>query len=161
MTASPDAHLLPHDPHEVAPGSCHRPCCSELGGEKVARPAEGASIAAQQNSTSPATAPVQRSPESSPPSEQVLLRGRAFVPVPLAQLRAGERARVHAEGLRCDACDLLTAMGLTDRCELRVCKVGEPCIVQVNETRVGISSRLAREIIVSKLEAQPPSSPPR
>jgi Fe2+ transport system protein FeoA len=52
-------------------------------------------------------------------------------------------------------------MGLTDRCELRVCKVGEPCIVQVNETRVGISSRLAREIIVSKLEAQPPSSPPR
>lgn len=75
--------------------------------------------------------------------------------MPLSQLRPGDRARVHAEGLRCDACDLLTAMGLTDRCELRVCKVGEPCIVQVNETRVGISSKLAREIMVARLDAAP------
>jgi Fe2+ transport system protein FeoA len=86
------------------------------------------------------------------PSPNVLLRQRAFVPVPLSQLRPGERARVHAEGLKCESCDLLTAMGLADRCELRVCKVGEPCIVQVNETRLGISRRLAQEILVTRLD---------
>jgi Fe2+ transport system protein FeoA len=79
----------------------------------------------------------------------VLIRDRVFVPVPLSQLKTGDRARLHATGLKCDSCDLLNAMGLTDQCEIRVCKQGEPCIVQVRETRLGISGRLAREILVT------------
>lgn len=89
-----------------------------------------------------------------PPSPNVLVRGRAFVPVALSQLKPGDRARLHESGMRCGQCDLLNAMGLTEHCELRVCKVGEPCIVQVNETRLGISARLAREILVTPLVAE-------
>lgn len=87
------------------------------------------------------------------PSPNVLVRDRAFVPIALSQLRPGDRARLHASGIRCGQCDLLNAMGLTEQCELRVCKVGEPCIVQVNETRLGISARLAREIFVTPVAA--------
>ncbi|HMN95030.1 MAG TPA: FeoA family protein [Phycisphaerales bacterium] len=90
------------------------------------------------------------------PAERTLVRERAFIGVPLAQLRPGDRARLHAEGLRCDQCELLNAMGLTDRCEIRVCKVGEPCIVQVAQTRLGISKRLASEILVTPV-APPPA----
>ncbi|MCA9286804.1 MAG: ferrous iron transport protein A [Phycisphaerales bacterium] len=79
---------------------------------------------------------------------RILMRERAFIPVPLSQLRPGDRARIHADGMKCDACDLLNAMGLTDRCEIRVCKVGEPCIVQVNTTRLGLSSKIAKQIMV-------------
>jgi Fe2+ transport system protein FeoA len=43
---------------------------------------------------------------------------------------------------------LLQALGLTDNSRLRVCKRGEPCVVQVRATRIGISSRIARHISV-------------
>lgn len=69
-------------------------------------------------------------------------------PVSLAQLRAGTMARVHAAHLAREDCALLRALGLTDRCLLRVCKAGEPCIVQVKETRIGLSRELARGILV-------------
>jgi len=45
----------------------------------------------------------------------------------------------------------LNAMGLTDRCELRVCQIGEPCIVQVKSTRLGISRSLAGKIMVERM----------
>lgn len=73
------------------------------------------------------------------------------MPVPLAQLRDGDRARLHASNLCCEDCDLLNAMGLTDQCELRVCRVGEPCIVQVNSTRLGIAAHLAGRIMVERV----------
>jgi Fe2+ transport system protein FeoA len=69
-------------------------------------------------------------------------------PVSLTQLRAGTMARVHANQLALEDCALLRALGLTDRCLLRVCKAGEPCIVQVKETRIGLSRELARGILV-------------
>lgn len=68
--------------------------------------------------------------------------------MPLSRLREGERARLHIANLCCEDCDLLHAMGLTDQCEIRVCQRGEPCIVQVNATRLGISGSLARNIMV-------------
>jgi Fe2+ transport system protein FeoA len=40
------------------------------------------------------------------------------------------------------------ALGLTDRCLLRVCKAGEPCIVEVKATRIGLSRTLARGVFV-------------
>lgn len=69
--------------------------------------------------------------------------------VPLTSLRGGERGRLHAASLCCEDCDLLRAMGMTDQCELRVCQAGEPCIVQVHSTRLGIAASLARSILVT------------
>ncbi len=88
-------------------------------------------------------------PRPTPASTNSLIRERAFVPIPLSQLRPGDRAILHADGLRCESCDLLNAMGLTEQCEIRVCKQGEPCIVQVNDTRLGLSRRLAATIMVT------------
>jgi hypothetical protein len=69
-------------------------------------------------------------------------------PVPLSQLRAGSIARLHSAELATDDCALLKALGLTDRCLLRVCKAGEPCIVEVKATRIGLSKALARGLFV-------------
>ena len=79
------------------------------------------------------------------------LEGMEQVPqtVPLSVLREGDRGRLHATNLCCEDCDLLNAMGLTDQCEIRVCQRGEPCIVQVNSTRLGLSAALARNILVT------------
>jgi Fe2+ transport system protein FeoA len=69
--------------------------------------------------------------------------------VPLSTLREGERGRAHTAEMPCEDCDLLNAMGLTDECEVRVCRRGEPCIVQVHATRLGLSSAIARRIMVT------------
>lgn len=70
-------------------------------------------------------------------------------PVPLSRLRDGDRGWLHTANLCCEDCELLNAMGLTKHCEIRVCQRGEPCIVQVNSTRLGLSAVLARNIMVS------------
>jgi hypothetical protein len=57
-------------------------------------------------------------------------------------------ARLHATELATDDCALLRALGLTDQCLLRVCKAGEPCIVQVRATRIGLSKAVARGLFV-------------
>lgn len=66
----------------------------------------------------------------------------------LTELGAGACARL----LRCDLPDaegsLLAAMGLTEGCRLEVRKPGDPLIVQVRATRIGLASRLAHEIVV-------------
>ena len=69
-------------------------------------------------------------------------------PIPLSQLSAGCTARLHSAELAQDDCALLRALGLTDRCLLRVCKAGEPCIVEVKATRIGLSRALARGVFV-------------
>ena len=70
------------------------------------------------------------------------------LPVPLTTLRSGARATLHRRDLCCEDCELLNAMGMTDRCKLRVCRIGNPCIVQVASTRLGLSSAMARNIMV-------------
>ena len=69
-------------------------------------------------------------------------------PIPLSQLRAGSTARLHSAELTKDDCALLNALGLTNSCLLRVCKAGEPCIVEVKATRIGLSRALARGVLV-------------
>ena len=68
--------------------------------------------------------------------------------VRLVQLGRGDRGRMAAADLARDECQLLHALGLTDRCLLQVCQPGDPCIVQVRATRIGISQRLAERILV-------------
>ena len=50
--------------------------------------------------------------------------------------------------LTIDDCALLRALGLTDRCVVRVCKAGEPCIIQVRTTRIGLARSVADGIMV-------------
>ncbi len=86
------------------------------------------------------------------PSEQ-FATPPAVDPVPLSRLSEGERGWLASTDLCCEDCELLNAMGLTERCEIRVCQrgsTGGPCIVQVNSTRLGLSAALARQIMVSR-----------
>jgi len=68
---------------------------------------------------------------------------------PLSSLKQGQRGRMHSANLPCEDCDLLNAMGMTESCEIRVCRRGNPCIVQVNSTRLGLSPGMARNIFVT------------
>lgn len=72
----------------------------------------------------------------------------AHATVSLTQLSRGQCATFYKADLRCEDCDMLNAMGLTDRCQLKVCKIGDPWIVQVRSTRIGLSRRLAQRIFV-------------
>ena len=69
--------------------------------------------------------------------------------VPLAQLRPGDRGTMCAADLGSGECELLRAMGLGERCEFRVCRSGQTCILEVNATRLGLCSRMTRRIHVS------------
>jgi len=69
-------------------------------------------------------------------------------PVSLEQLTVGSLARFHATDLSPDACHQLRSLGLTTECQLRLCKKGEPCIVQVRSTRIGLARDVARRIFV-------------
>lgn len=68
--------------------------------------------------------------------------------VTLDTLLAGQSARFHDADLRCEDCDLLNALGLTPTCDLEVCKAGNPFILRVRTTRIGISTEIARQIRV-------------
>ena len=72
----------------------------------------------------------------------------ASAPVRLSELAPGRFARLHCAELAARDCALLRAIGLTDHCLLRVCKIGEPCIVQVRATRIGLSRAVAEGIFV-------------
>ena len=69
-------------------------------------------------------------------------------PVPLTTLDAGASARLHTTQLDEDTRALLRSLGLTDASRLRVCKRGEPLIIQVRATRIGVSSSVAGGIFV-------------
>jgi Fe2+ transport system protein FeoA len=66
----------------------------------------------------------------------------------LSELEVGDVARMVEATIDPEDQSLLQALGLTDNSRLRVCKRGEPCVVQVRATRIGISSRIARHITV-------------
>ena len=66
----------------------------------------------------------------------------------LTDLDVGEWGRMVDATIDPESRSLLQALGLTDNSRLRVCKRGEPCVVQVRATRIGISSRIAQHITV-------------
>ncbi len=82
----------------------------------------------------------------------------ADVPVQLTQLTQGSAARLHGADLLADDLALLEALGMTRRCRFRVCKAGDPWIVQVRETRIGLASSVASRLFVVP-EAVPEISP--
>jgi Fe2+ transport system protein FeoA len=75
-------------------------------------------------------------------------------PVPLTTLAAGASARLQATRLDDDTRSLLRSLGLTDASHVRVCKCGDPFIIQVRTTRIGLSSSVAGKIYVV-LDSEP------
>jgi Fe2+ transport system protein FeoA len=71
-------------------------------------------------------------------------------PVPLSTLETGARAMVSRCLLSGEDRELLAAMGLADRCPLRVCRAGSPCIIQIASTRLGLSAKMARRVLVHR-----------
>ena len=47
---------------------------------------------------------------------------------------------------------VLRALGLTDGARLRICRRGDPCIIQVRSTRIGLSKVVAQSIYVAVAE---------
>jgi Fe2+ transport system protein FeoA len=83
------------------------------------------------------------------------VKSEAQLPVPLTALKAGASARLHDTRLDDETRSLLRSLGLTDASRLRVCKCGEPCIIQVRTTRIGVSSVVAGRIyVVSDVETR-------
>ncbi len=69
-------------------------------------------------------------------------------PIALSTLAVGSLARLHEARLDPQSAGLLRALGLSSARELRLCKAGEPCIVQVGSTRIGVSRDVASRILV-------------
>jgi Fe2+ transport system protein FeoA len=70
------------------------------------------------------------------------------IPVPLSALRAGRTGRLYEARLDTQAVGLLRALGLSNDDAFRLCKAGDPCILQVGTTRIGVSRSVASEIYV-------------
>ena len=71
-----------------------------------------------------------------------------IAPVRLCDLEEGCEARFHEASLDTESRELLRALGLTASSMIRLCKRGEPCIVQVRATRIGLSKLVAGQIYV-------------
>jgi Fe2+ transport system protein FeoA len=66
----------------------------------------------------------------------------------LCDLAVGAIARFHRAELDPEAFHLLQTLGFTKASQVRLCKGGEPCIVQVRSTRIGLSRAVAGCIFV-------------
>ena len=71
-----------------------------------------------------------------------------MTPIRLCDLAVGAIARFHEAHLDPEAFHLLQTLGLTKSSRVRLCKAGEPCIVQVRSTRIGLSRAVAGCIFV-------------
>jgi len=67
--------------------------------------------------------------------------------VPLTSVPLGTMVTLHE--VRDSECrSPLRSLGLIDSCRMRLCKIGDPCIVQVRATRIGLSRAVARCVFV-------------
>lgn len=68
----------------------------------------------------------------------------------LSDLPAGGMARLRDRDLSEGEACLLAAMGLTEGCRLVVRTCGDPCIVEVRSTRIGLAKSVASRLLVSR-----------
>ena len=68
---------------------------------------------------------------------------------PLSELAAGRVARLDRRDLSEGEACLLAAMGLTLGSRLVVRSSGDPCIVEVRSTRIGLARSVAARLLVS------------
>ena len=68
--------------------------------------------------------------------------------VPVTDLQPGIFARLYETRLDEQMRLFLRSLGLTDQSRVRVCKPGEPLIIQVRSTRIGLSRSVGERIFV-------------
>lgn len=68
----------------------------------------------------------------------------------LSDLRPGEAGAVSMSALGEGDRALLQALGLAEAAQVRLCQAGNPCIVQVRATRIGLAETVARQILVRR-----------
>lgn len=73
--------------------------------------------------------------------------GRALT-MPLMDLGIGTVA-VLREVIDLKARAVLRSLGLTDGAKLQLCRIGDPCIIQVRSTRIGLSRAVAQSVFVA------------
>lgn len=69
-------------------------------------------------------------------------------PVPLSQLTEGSRGRLLSTELEGRDREILSALGFATGCRFRICRAGDPWIVQVKSTRIGLANEVARRVLV-------------
>lgn len=75
-------------------------------------------------------------------------------PVRLCLLPVGTEATLHSIDDE-QAKGLLRSLGVMGTCRLRVCQTGNPCVIQVRSTRIGISMRTAESVCVVPATSSP------
>lgn len=74
--------------------------------------------------------------------------------VPLTMLAPGSTAVLHdVADARSSA--VLRSLGLTGGSRFRLCRMGDPCIIQVRSTRIGLSRAVAESVIVTASDGVP------
>ena len=68
--------------------------------------------------------------------------------IALTSLPAGQTGRLHETSLDDQSVGLLRALGLAPAEAFRLTKAGEPCILEVGSTRIGVSRQVASRIFV-------------
>lgn len=76
--------------------------------------------------------------------------------VPLTAMARGERGVVCETCLGSDDSAMLRAMGVRPRAQIQVCRLGEPCIVEVacgcgGRCRIGLSRALAQRLMIGRI----------
>ena len=70
--------------------------------------------------------------------------------IPLCDLEARTEAVIHVADLDVDERETLAAMGLHEEATFQLCQQGQPCIVQIEATRLGLSHEVTSRILVSR-----------
>lgn len=78
-------------------------------------------------------------------------------PVRLCLLPAGTEATLHSIDDD-QARGLLRSLGVMGTCRLRVCQTGNPYVIQVRSTRIGISMRTAESVCVVPASSSAPTT---
>jgi Fe2+ transport system protein FeoA len=70
--------------------------------------------------------------------------------IPLSQLVERERAVMLVSELDRNEREALAAMGLHEEVTFELCQQGQPCIVQIEATRLGLSREVTERILVRR-----------
>lgn len=80
--------------------------------------------------------------------------GQARSPVALTQLHPGSVAELD-QVRDAQSRAVLSSLGLTGGSRLRLCRLGDPCIIQVRSTRIGLSKVVADWVFVVGAHDEP------
>ncbi|MGV6815395.1 MAG: FeoA family protein [Phycisphaerales bacterium] len=69
--------------------------------------------------------------------------------IPLTQLTRGQHGRIECTQAHPDDCSMLRAMGLRPEATIKMCRLGEPCIISLSGAcRIGLSKDIASRVMV-------------